>query len=96
VPASSLTSIEDIKPALSEQFVHTWNERTNDNLFFEHFLIWLSMSGIKRRLAFILEEIFPDRSYMKKNYGPAPGNLWPLLYVRRFIRVFGYLWKWKI
>jgi hypothetical protein len=90
VPASALASIEDIKPALSEQFVHIWNERTNDNLFFEHFLTWLSMSGIKRRLSFILEEIFPDRSYMKKNYGPAPGNLWPLLYVRRFIRVFGY------
>jgi hypothetical protein len=96
LPASALTSIEVMKPVLSEQFVHIWNEKTNNNLISEHFLTWLTMSGIRRRLSFILEEIFPDKAYMTTYYGPAPGGFWPLLYVRRFMRVFGYLRKRKI
>ena len=95
VPASVLTSIEGIKPALGEQFIHIWYEKTNNNPILEHFLTWFTMSGIKRRLSFILEEIFPDQACMKKSYGPAPGGFWPLLYGRRFIRVFGYFLKWK-
>jgi hypothetical protein len=93
VPFSAVNSIGNIKPALSEQFIHIWYERTNYNPSFEHLLTWLTMSGMRRRLSYIWEEIFPNPAYMIKNFGPAPGNLWPLLYVRRFIRVFSYLWK---
>jgi hypothetical protein len=95
VPASSMTSIGKIRPALSEQFIQTWYDKTNYNSSLEHLLTWLTMSGMSRRLSFILEDIFLNPTYLKKAYGPASGSFWPLLYVRRFMLVFGNLWQRK-
>ncbi len=93
LPSSAINSIEQIKPALSEQFIDFWYKRTKFNPILEHLLIWLTMTGMRRRLSFIWEDVFPNPAYLEKEYGAVAGNLWPLLYFRRIIRVFGYLRK---
>jgi len=95
VPSFVFNSINKITPSLSEQFIHSWYKRTNYNPSFEHVLTWLTMSGMRRRLSYIFEDIFPNSAYLEKDCGPAPGGIWPLLYVCRFIRGFGRLWQLK-
>jgi hypothetical protein len=93
VPTSVVNSIEKNKPAMSEEFIHSWYEITNYNSSFEHLLTWLTMLGIKRRFLYIFEEVFPNQEFMAKNYGFAPAGFWPLLYIRRFLLVLGRLVK---
>jgi hypothetical protein len=96
VPSSAINAIEKIRSAQSEKFIHRWYETTNYNPSFEHVLTWLTISGIKRRFSLMLEETFPNRSFIVKNYGPIPYDIWPWLYIRRFGRVLERLLKQKI
>lgn len=93
ISSSTLSAIDGVKPSPSEQFIHMWYEKTNYSPDFEHFLTWLTMSGIKRRLSFILQEVFPGRDYLQRGYGSAPSGIWPVLYFFRFFRVIGYFLK---
>ena len=84
LPDAVSISIERLEPALSERLIQVWYEKTNNSLVSEHIITWLAMPGIKKRISFILEDVFPDRAYMTKYYGKAPGGVWPLLYFRRY------------
>ncbi len=95
LPASTLATIVKMKPVLTEQFIHKWYETTNYNPSLEHLLTWLTMSGKRRRLSFIWEDIFPNPTYLIQNYGSAPAGFWPWLYIRRFLLVPSRLWKRK-
>jgi len=93
VPAPAMASVINNKPAISEQFIHSWYERTNYNPSLEHLLTWLTMSGLIRRITFIFEDIFPNVAYLEKEYGAFAGIKWPLVYIRRLVRVFGRILK---
>lgn len=86
--AAAIALIENGKPSMSELFIHNWYERTNYNPSLEHLLTWLTMAGIMRRICYIMEEVFPDKIYLQKYFGPAPGGIWPLLYFKRFAHAF--------
>lgn len=95
IGVSTISSIEKIRPALSEQFIHSWYERTNYNPSLEHLLTWLTTSGTRRRISLILEDVFPNPTNLKKDYGPAPAGFEFWLLIRRFLLVLGRLWKRK-
>jgi len=93
ISSSTLSAIEEVKPSSSERFIQMWYEKTNYNPNIEHFLTWLMMSGVRRRLSFVFQEVFPGRDYLQSGYGRALGGIWPLLYLLRFFRVIGYFLK---
>jgi len=93
LPVLALNIIQDIKPAISEKFIHLWYQKTNYNVSLEHFLTWFTMSGIKRRFYFILEDIFLSKDKMIKYFGPASFGFWPILYINRFLRIFASFLK---
>jgi hypothetical protein len=60
--------------------IHNNKEKEAINIL----LSYLHTPGQFWRLRYILETAFPGPTYLNHYFGPAPGNLWPLLYFRRF------------
>ena len=83
VPSAVSDSVQALTPSRSEQFVHRWVVAETPNPAVRAALAWLTMPGFGRRWRYALEQAFPGPNYLTQRYGPAPGGLWPLLYVRR-------------
>jgi len=92
IPANVLKTLSKLRPIRREIWVNAWINKTGNRPVYEHFLMWLALPAGKKFFA-MLEDIFPGPDYMQRGYGYAPGGVWPLLYFRRFARVFGYLLK---
>lgn len=83
VPARVLDKLADLPSSPVERYVHHWLTEKHDNLAVRTVLAWLTMSGLGRRWRYLFETAFPCPAYLQQSYGPPPGGLWPLLYLRR-------------
>lgn len=87
IPIFALDLLARQKPRWDESFIHWWYQRTNYNPDAEFFLTLITMSGLRRRLSFLFEGIFPAPDTVSKHYGPAPGGFWPILYFQRYLNI---------
>ena len=83
VPAPAWELIAALRPTRSEKLVHGWVVRARENHTARALLAWLTMPGLGRRWRYLLEHAFPGPDYLRQRYGPAPGGVWPLHYLRR-------------
>jgi hypothetical protein len=90
-PAQALEELSVLQPTLAERTAHRWVVEKKDNPVIRAALAWLTMPGLGRRWRFLLETAFPGPAYMRRRYGPAPGGLWPLLYLRRVAATMGHV-----
>ena len=86
IPANIHEVIEKLKPSWGERMVDWCLTHSTRKDAIIIILSCLNTPGLIWRLRFILETAFPGPMYLKHYFGPAPGNLWPLLYLRRFNR----------
>lgn len=93
VPAPVLQQVAALRPTRAERTVHHWAVARKDNHTVRALLAWLTQPGWARRLRYPLEKAFPSPAYLRWRYGPAPGGLWPLLYLRRLGRAARYGWS---
>jgi hypothetical protein len=83
IPARALEKLAQLQPTRAEHLVHRWVVTHRDNHAVRVILAWLTLPGLGRRCTYLLELTFPSRRYMRHRYGPAPGGVWPLLYLQR-------------
>lgn len=84
VPARAAAETAALRPGHGERLVHGWLVRYRENHTARALLAWLTMPGLGRRWRYLLEHAFPGPEYLHRRYGPPPGRLWPLLYLRHF------------
>ena len=81
VPKRALATISSLQATRAERAVHHWGIEETGNL-----TAYAVLSGLTRptqRWRFLLETAVPSPAYMRFRYGPAPGGVWPLLYLQR-------------
>ena len=83
VPTQALAEISALQSTLAERWVHYWVVDQKRSRTARVMFDWLTMPGLRARMGYLLETAFPSPTYMRQRYGPAPGGLWPLLYLRR-------------
>ena len=83
VPSRVLDQMRTLQPTRAERLVHRLVVENRENHSIRAMVSWLTMPGLSNRIRYILETAFPSAAYMRQRYGPAPGGLWPLLYLRR-------------
>lgn len=88
-----LDALAGVKPRRVEFFTMKWIENADERELPLVILYWLIMPGVKLRILMLLQDIFPSPGYMQKRYGPAPGGIWPMLYLRRYFRALTSLFK---
>ena len=82
IPAESLAALQALRPTRSEALVH-WAVSGRENRAVRAVIDWLTLPTVVDRLRFPLEIAFPSRAFVVQKYGPAPGGVWPLLYLHR-------------
>lgn len=83
--------LETLPTTPSERLVHSLllsNERNN---LVRAAVQWAALPGFGRRALHLLETAFPSPAYMQQRYGPPPGGLWPVLYLRRAARTASWM-----
>jgi len=93
VPTPVLEQVAALRATVAERTIHHLVVACKDNHSVRALLAWLTQPGLGRRLRYPLETAFPSPAYMGWRYGPAPGGLWPLLYVCRLRTAAGYGWS---
>jgi hypothetical protein len=83
VPSRVLEQMWMLQPTRAERLVHRLVVENRENHSIRAAVNWLTLPGVRNRIRYILETAFPSPAYMRKRYGPAPGGLWPVLYLRR-------------
>jgi hypothetical protein len=83
LPAAVLEQVAELRATAAERAIHHWVVAYKDNHSVRALLAWLTQPGLGRRMRYPLETAFPSLAYMRWRYGPAPGGLWPMLYLRR-------------
>jgi hypothetical protein len=86
IPASIIVALEDKKITPYERITLWWNKRVSPSDSSDLIFSWIMMSGVKRKIGFFLENLFPEKTYMIRYYGPAPSGIWVLLYLLRITR----------
>jgi hypothetical protein len=84
IPAWVLQDAQKLKSSWGERFIDWSLTKSNNKEAASILLSCLNTPGFFWRLRFFLETAFPGQSYLRYYFGRAPGNLWPLLYFRRF------------
>ncbi len=82
-PADQVQAIAQLRPTVTERWVHNWSVAHRQNHTVRALLDWLALPGLGKRARFLLETAFPSPAYMRQRYGPPPLGWWPLLYLRR-------------
>ncbi len=93
IPAWVLESLDTLKPTQMELFTERWIVATRGRPAFAHLLTWLTFPNWKQRFLIMLQDVFPNPTYMVHRYGEAPGGVWLLLYFRRFFYALGFLFR---
>lgn len=75
-----------LKPSWGERFIDWCFTHSTRNEAMIIILSCLNTPGLLWRLRFFLETAFLGPVYLKHYFGPAPGNLWPILCFHRFNR----------
>ena len=91
VPVQASEAISSLRPTLAERCVHHLVVRNRENRTVRAVLIWLTMPGLGNRIRYLLETAVPSPIHLQERYGPAPGGLWPLLYLRHAVAAVEYL-----
>jgi hypothetical protein len=83
IPQAVIEDLEKQRLPLSEKVAQTWIRQIRHSDGSDLLLSWLLMSGIKRRIGFIRDYLFPSKTYMQWYFGPAPCGFWHILYLKR-------------
>ena len=86
IPANAHEAAQQLKPSWGERFIDWCLTNSTRKEAIIIILSCLNTPGLFWRLRFFLETAFPGSAYLRHYFGPAPGNIWPLLYVLRFRR----------
>ena len=86
IPPSVMGRLPGLKSSLSERLVDWGLSRSTNKEAANILLSCWNTPGLLWRTRFFLETAFPGPAYLRHYFGIAPGNLWPLLYFRRFYR----------
>lgn len=86
IPLDVIEHLERLRPSPGERFINWCLSHSTRSEAVIIILSCLNTPGLIWKLRFTLETAFPGPTYLNHYFGPAPGNLWPLLYITRFFR----------
>jgi hypothetical protein len=88
IPSNVNDDLANLRTSWEERMIDWCLTRSTRKEAMIIILSCLNIPGLIWRLRFILEIVFPGPTYLRHYFGPAPGNIWPLLYFRRFYQFF--------
>ena len=91
VPPGALARVAALRTTRSERLAHDWTVKHIDNHVVRAVVDASALPGLGNRARYLLETAFPSPAYMEQRYGPAPGGLWPLSYLKRAAATLGHI-----
>jgi predicted nucleotidyltransferase len=89
IPVGVVEDVRKLKSSWGERLIDWGLSKSTNKEAASILLSVLNTRGLWWRLRFFLETAFPGETYLRHYFGPAPGNLWLLLYFRRFYQFLG-------
>lgn len=87
VPANWAVQAQQLRSGIVEKVIHRYEDAGNPNT---RPLVVFATLPLHSKLGYLFKLTFPSSGYMTRHYGSAPMNFWPLLYITRYNRFFGF------
>jgi hypothetical protein len=88
IPAAVFDQVGSLRPGFTERIILQLEE--SGSPVFKTLVVFATLPFPKKN-GYLFQSLFPNPDYLETRYGPAPLNIWPLLYFRRAGRVFGFI-----